>query len=61
MPTDFKEGNTVTKLPGGKRIRLRVRKEDAENTRRLAAMDDIKLLKQPEDISGLFEKHFGRP
>ena len=61
MPTDFSEGNTVTKLPDGKNLRLRVRKEDAENTRRLAAMDGIALLKQPENIRGLFEKHFGRP
>ena len=61
MPTDFSEGNTVTKPPNGKSLRLRVRKEDAENTRRLAAMDGITLLKQPENIRGLFEKHFGQP
>ena len=61
MPTDLREGTVVTRLPDGKNLRLRVRKEDAENTRMLAAMDGIKLLEEPENIRGLFEKHFGQP
>jgi archaeoflavoprotein AfpA len=59
MPTDLREEEIVTKLPDGKNLRLRVRREDAENTRRLAAMDGFMLLKSPENIRGLFEERFG--
>jgi archaeoflavoprotein AfpA len=34
MPSDYKEGRVVTRLPDGKDFELRVRKEDAENSRK---------------------------
>jgi archaeoflavoprotein AfpA len=58
MPSDFKEGTLVTKLPNEKDLRLRIRKEDAENARKLARMDGVFLLEKPENISQVFEKHF---
>lgn len=58
MPSDFKEGILVTKLPSEKDLRLRIRKEDAENARKLARMDGVFLLEKPENISQVFEKHF---
>ena len=58
MPSDYKEGAVVTRLPNGKDLRLRVRKEDAENTRKLSLMESVSLLEKPEDIRKVFKKHF---
>jgi archaeoflavoprotein AfpA len=58
LPCDYKEGTTVTQLPDGSEMRIRVRKEDAENTKKLAAMDGIVIVEKPEDIHGVFQKHF---
>jgi archaeoflavoprotein AfpA len=41
LPTDYIESVVYTKLPNGKEMKLRVRKEDAENVRRLEAMEDV--------------------
>jgi archaeoflavoprotein AfpA len=50
MPTDFREGETVTVLPNGKTLRLRVRKEDVLNVRKLEEMDGISVLESPDKI-----------
>jgi len=55
MPTDFREGETVTVLPNGKALRLRVRKEDVLNVRKLDEMDGISLLESPEQIKEVLE------
>jgi archaeoflavoprotein AfpA len=59
MPSDFKEGTVVTKLPNGRDLRLRVRKEDAENARKLASMDCVHVIEKPESICHIFMKHYG--
>ncbi|MGB8780375.1 MAG: archaeoflavoprotein AfpA [Candidatus Bathyarchaeia archaeon] len=59
MPSDYKEGTVVTRLPNGKDFTLRVRREDAENTRKLASMDCVFVLEKPEDVNQVFMKHFG--
>ena len=56
MPSDYKEGTVVTKLPDGKDLKLRVRKEDAENTRKLSLMENVFVLEKPEDIRSVFKK-----
>jgi archaeoflavoprotein AfpA len=58
LPCDYKEGVTVTQLPDGSEMRIRVRKEDVENTKKLAAMDGIVILEKPEEIHNVFQKHF---
>jgi archaeoflavoprotein AfpA len=58
MPSDYKEGTVVTKLPNGRDLKLRVRKEDAENTRKLSLMENVFVLEKPEDICEVFKKHF---
>jgi archaeoflavoprotein AfpA len=58
LPCDYMEGVTVTQLPDGSEMRVRVRKEDVENTRKLAAMDGIVILEKPEEIHAVFQKHF---
>ena len=59
MPSDYKEGTMVTRLPNGKDLTLRVRREDAENTRKLSLMENVSVLEKPEDICTVFRKQFG--
>jgi archaeoflavoprotein AfpA len=58
LPCDYKEGVTTTQLPDGSEMRIQVRKEDVENTKKLAAMDGLVILKKPEEIHDVFKKHF---
>ena len=59
MPSDYKEGTVVTRLPNGADFTLRVRREDAENTRKLASMEYVFVLEKPQDVNQVFMKHFG--
>ena len=58
LPCDYKEGTTVTQLPDGSEMKIRVRTEDVEHTKKLAAMDGIVIVEQPEEISHVFTNHF---
>jgi len=58
MPSDYKEGTIITKLPNGRDFKLRIRKEDVEHVKKLAAMDDVFILEKPEEIFQVFKKHF---
>lgn len=58
MPVDYREGSTVTVLPNGRELRLRVRKEDAENVKRLSAMDGITTFEKPGEIREIFRGKF---
>ncbi len=58
VPCDYKEGTAVTQLPNGSAMKLRVRKEDVERTKKLATMDGINVLEQLEEVRGVFQKHF---
>lgn len=57
-PTDFKEGKCVTKLPNGKEMQLRVRKEEVAQVNKLRTMDDMHILESPQDIIALFKAKF---
>lgn len=59
MPSDYKEGIVFTKLPKGREMKLQIRKEDADNVKRLAVMANVSVLEKPEDVYAVFEKHFG--
>jgi archaeoflavoprotein AfpA len=58
VPTDFEEKTVVTKLPNGKDMKLRIRKEDAENVRRLEQMEDVYTLSEPQKIRDVFKEWF---
>ena len=58
LPCDYKEGVTVTQLPDGSEMKIQVRKEDVERTKKLAAMDGIVIVEKPEEIHNVFQKHF---
>ena len=57
MPVDFREGTTVTKLPSGQELELRVRREDVENVARLEAMEGITPFEKVEEIREIVERH----
>lgn len=61
MPVDYREGTTVTVLPDGRELQLRVRREDAENVARLAAMEGITAFENPEEIEAIFVERLGDP
>ena len=58
MPSDYREGITVTTLPDGRDLQLRVRKEDVENVKKVSEMDGVFVLENPTDIHNIFRKHF---
>ncbi|MCQ8897887.1 MAG: archaeoflavoprotein AfpA [Hadesarchaea archaeon] len=59
MPCDLQEGFTVTRLPSGEELRLRIRREDVENVERLRRMEGVEILRGPEELEPLFRKHLG--
>ncbi|HOT06386.1 MAG TPA: archaeoflavoprotein AfpA [Methanotrichaceae archaeon] len=61
MPSDFQEGTTITRLPDGRDLRLRILPVDVEHVRRLEAMEGTFILRDIGEISRTFEKHFGKP
>ncbi|MCW4017841.1 MAG: archaeoflavoprotein AfpA [Candidatus Bathyarchaeota archaeon] len=60
VPVDFEKKTLVTKLPNGKDMKLRVRKEDSENVRKLEQMEDMHVLSEPERIPEVFKEWFGQ-
>ncbi|MBS7632455.1 archaeoflavoprotein AfpA [Candidatus Bathyarchaeota archaeon] len=60
LPSDWKEGTVVTKLPDGRELNIHVRKEDADNTRKLKTMENVFVIEHPEAIHEIFNKHFDK-
>jgi archaeoflavoprotein AfpA len=60
VPTDYKEGVVCTKLPNGKEMKLRVRKEEVEQVKKLERMEDVFVLESPQEIRDVFKKWFGQ-
>src|SRR3990172_3726438 len=58
-PTDYKEGVVYTKLPNGKEMKLRVRKEEVDQVKKLDRMEDVYVLENPQKIPEVFKKWFG--
>lgn len=56
MPVDFREGVITTILPNGDTLKLRVRKEDAENVRKLEKMEGFHVFESPLDIPSIIKK-----
>ncbi len=59
LPADYEEGTTITKLPDGKDLKLTIRKEDVEHSRKLAKMDNTYILPTPTHMISVFEDYFG--
>jgi archaeoflavoprotein AfpA len=60
VPVDYEEKILYTKLPNGKDLKLRVRKEDADQVRKLKQMEDMHVLSELEQIRNVFKEHFGK-
>jgi archaeoflavoprotein AfpA len=58
MPVDYREGTVMTKLPNGRTLELRVRKEDAEYVAMLESMEGISPFERPEDITDIFRNAY---
>lgn len=56
MPSDLEEGIVITQLPDGRDLELTIRKEDVEHVEKLAEMG-INILRTPDEIEAVFEKH----
>jgi archaeoflavoprotein AfpA len=50
MPVDYKESIVYTKLPNGKEMKLRVRKEEAEQVRKLEQTEDVRVFENPAKV-----------
>ena len=59
MPTDYREGTTVTQLPNGKDLELNITHEDAQHVEKLSKMSNTHVFEYPSEIPVIFEKHFG--
>lgn len=57
-PTDYAIGVVSTKLPNGKEMKLRVRKEEVEQVNKLRGMEDVFVLEGPATINPIFKKWF---
>ena len=57
-PTDYREGTVYTKLPNGKEMKLRVRKEEVAQVKKLERMEDLFVLEGPQKIREVFQKYF---
>jgi archaeoflavoprotein AfpA len=57
MPTDFREGTTITKLPNGKDLKLNITHEDAQHVEKISKMPNTFVFEHPSDIPSIFEKH----
>jgi archaeoflavoprotein AfpA len=57
-PTDYQEGTLYTKLPNGKEMKLRVRKEEVDQVKKIASMDGLSVVEGPQKISAVFKKWF---
>jgi len=54
LPTDFKESVVSTILPSGKEMKLRVRKEEADQVRKLEATEDMHVFENPQKMHEFF-------
>lgn len=58
LPSDYEEGTTITRLPDGKDLKITIRKEDVEHVEKLSKMYETYIIKEPNDLVTVFEKHF---
>ena len=58
FPTDYEEGICITKLPNGTEMKLRVRKEEVEQVKKLRSMEGVHILEGPQKIPDVFKEAF---
>jgi archaeoflavoprotein AfpA len=50
MPVDYKESVISTKLPNGNEMKIRVRKEEADQVRKLEQTEDVRVFENPQRV-----------
>jgi archaeoflavoprotein AfpA len=58
LPTDYKECVVESLTPDGKTIKMQVRKEEAEQTRKLEQMAGMHVIENPEKIRDIFAERY---
>ena len=58
LPSDYEEGVTITQLPDGNDLKITIRAEDVEHVKKLAKMHETYVIKEPNDIHGIFRKFY---
>jgi archaeoflavoprotein AfpA len=56
LPTDYRESVVYTKLPNGKEMKLRVRKEEADQVRKLESMEDVHVMESLQKLKETYLK-----
>lgn len=56
FPVDQRECELITKLPDGRDLKLRIRKEDVENVEKLRKMQGIKVLSRLDEIEAVMKE-----
>jgi archaeoflavoprotein AfpA len=54
MPVDYKESVISTKLPNGEEMKIRVRKEEAEQVHKLEVTEDVHVFENPAKVREAF-------
>ena len=54
LPTDYRESVVSTLLPNGKELKIRVRKEEADQVRKLEATEDVHVFESPQKMREFF-------
>jgi archaeoflavoprotein AfpA len=60
FPTDYREGIVETVVPNGKTLKMRVRKEEADQIRKLEQMEGMHVFDDPEKIRAVFEERYNK-
>jgi flavoprotein len=60
LPTDYKESIVETIVPNGKTIKIQVRKEEAEQTRKLEQITGVHVIEKPEQICHIFAERYNK-
>ncbi|WP_017980977.1 archaeoflavoprotein AfpA [Methanocaldococcus villosus] len=60
FPPDNRVGEIETIIPGGKKLKLYIRKEDVENVNKLREMDGIYVIDNVEDIEKVILEHLNK-
>lgn len=55
LPSDYEVGNVTTRLPNGRDLELKIRDKDVRHVRNLEKMDNVYILRKPEEIFQIFK------
>lgn len=58
LTSDYKERIILTKLPSGQQLKLKIRKEDVANVKKLEKIGNVHVFEKLEDINQLFKNYF---